>query len=222
MFTGFSPETFDFLWGIRFNNNREWFAQHKEQYQRSLYEPMKALVKDLEPDFLPVDGMKIQLSRIYRDMRMHPDTFYKDSLWFTLRHREDYWLENPCLCFELRPEGSRYGFLLLRPQPAHMEQLRKKMAEKPEEFLAMIRKAEKKSGIKLAGDRYKRPKPCQTEALTEFFTMKNFLALRDMPPEELLFSPALTGELRKVFHAWLPFYHFCRKTPEAKTSLDIK
>ena len=25
MFEGFSPETFDFLWGIRMNNNREWF-----------------------------------------------------------------------------------------------------------------------------------------------------------------------------------------------------
>ena len=24
MFTGFSPETVDFLWGIRMNNNREW------------------------------------------------------------------------------------------------------------------------------------------------------------------------------------------------------
>lgn len=210
MFDGFSPETFDFLWGIRFNNNREWFAQHKEQYQRVLYEPMKALVKDLEPDFLPMDGMKIQLSRIYRDMRMHPDTFYKDSLWFTLRHREDYWLENPCLCFELRPEGYRYGFLLLRPQPARMEELRKKMAEKPEEFLAMIRRAEKESGLKLEGDRYKRPKPCEDGRLTEYFTMKNFFALGDLPPDELLFSPGLTEELRKVFHAWLPLYHFCR------------
>ena len=28
-FTGFSPETIDFLWGIRMNNNREWFLAHK-------------------------------------------------------------------------------------------------------------------------------------------------------------------------------------------------
>ena len=43
MLRGLFPETIDFLWGIRFNNNREWFAAHKEQYQRTLYEPMKAL-----------------------------------------------------------------------------------------------------------------------------------------------------------------------------------
>ena len=31
MFEGFSPETFDFLWGIRMNNNRDWFMEHKAQ-----------------------------------------------------------------------------------------------------------------------------------------------------------------------------------------------
>ena len=35
-FKGFYPETIDFLWGIRFNNNREWFTEHKEEYQKYL------------------------------------------------------------------------------------------------------------------------------------------------------------------------------------------
>ena len=210
MFQGFSPETFDFLWGIRFNNNREWFLDHKEQYQRSLYEPMKALVKELEGEFASSDGMAFRLSRIYRDMRMHPTTLYKESLWFALRHREDYWLENPCLCFELRPEGYRYGFLLLSPKPSHMEELRKMIGEKPQEFLEMVAKAEKESGLTLDGERYKRPKPCNEESVKEFFAMKNFVALRDVPPDDLLFSADLTEEIRKVFRAWLPFYHFCR------------
>ena len=28
MFEGFYPETIDFLWGIRMNNNRDWFTAH--------------------------------------------------------------------------------------------------------------------------------------------------------------------------------------------------
>ena len=32
MFTGFSDETVDFLWGICFNNERAWFEAHKETY----------------------------------------------------------------------------------------------------------------------------------------------------------------------------------------------
>ena len=29
MFNGFTPAAIDFLWGIRFNNNRDWFQEHK-------------------------------------------------------------------------------------------------------------------------------------------------------------------------------------------------
>ena len=32
MFTGFTDATVDFLWGIRFNNERPWFEAHKETY----------------------------------------------------------------------------------------------------------------------------------------------------------------------------------------------
>lgn len=32
MFQGFSQQTNDFLWGIRFNNERSWFEAHKQEY----------------------------------------------------------------------------------------------------------------------------------------------------------------------------------------------
>ncbi len=41
MFTGFTDATVDFLWGIRFNNERLWFEAHKEIYQKEFYNPMK-------------------------------------------------------------------------------------------------------------------------------------------------------------------------------------
>ena len=52
MFKGFSPETIDFLWGIRLNNNREWFMEHKAEYQKTLYEPMKELAQEVSPAFI--------------------------------------------------------------------------------------------------------------------------------------------------------------------------
>ena len=72
MFTGFTPETIDFLWGIRMNNNREWFQDHKKQYVKTLYEPMKALGQDLFQPFLDRPGNVLKVSRIYRDARMIP------------------------------------------------------------------------------------------------------------------------------------------------------
>lgn len=39
MFQGYDQQTVDFLWGIRFNNDRSWFQDHKEQYQTHLLAP---------------------------------------------------------------------------------------------------------------------------------------------------------------------------------------
>ena len=64
MFEGFSPETVDFLWGIRMNNNRSWFMENKKQYVSTLYEPMKALGKDLFVPFQDTPGniLKVNVS----------------------------------------------------------------------------------------------------------------------------------------------------------------
>ena len=79
MFQGFTPEAVDFLWGIRMNNNREWFAQHKQQYIDTLYEPMKALGAQLFEPFMDKPGQLLKVSRIYRDARMHHPDPYKES-----------------------------------------------------------------------------------------------------------------------------------------------
>ena len=43
MFEGYTQETVDFMWGIRFNNERSWFLPRKEIYQRALLQPTKDL-----------------------------------------------------------------------------------------------------------------------------------------------------------------------------------
>lgn len=210
-FVGFSQETIDFLWGIRFNNNRDWFAAHKEQYQKALLEPMRALAEALKPDFAQVEGMQAHVSRIYRDMRMHPPTFYKDSLWLCFQRKSSgSTLENPCLCFEVRPEGYRYGFLLWCARVQQMNELRIKIADHADAFLRMVQKAERESGVLLDGIRYAKPKPCADERLSAYFRLKNFSAIKDSPPNELLYSPALLDEVRRVLTAWLPMEEFCR------------
>ena len=122
MFTGFTPETIDFLWGIRMNNNRDWFLEHKKQYVSTLYEPMKALGKDLFEPFMEIPGTILKVSRIYRDARLHHPDPYKESLWLCIRQDVEWWAENPCLFFEINPEGVSYGFTLWHPRTAAMEE----------------------------------------------------------------------------------------------------
>ena len=209
-FHGFFPETIDFLWGIRFNNNREWFTEHKQDYQQYLFEPMKALSAAVAEDYDGEDGSKLHLSRIYRDMRMHPTTFYKESLWFCLRRPGASWLERPCLCFEVRPEGYRYGFIMVHPKAAMMDAFRIKLADHAEAFLQIVEKAERESGMRLSGDCYARPKPCEDARLAPYFALKNLYALRDLPPDDLLYSADLEQEVRRILRAWKPVYDFCQ------------
>ena len=69
MFTGFTDATVDFMWGIRFNNERPWFEAHKETYLNEFYRPMKELGSEIY-DFLsekrPEDPLVCKVTRIYR------------------------------------------------------------------------------------------------------------------------------------------------------------
>ena len=147
MFEGYSPETVDFLWGIRLNNNREWFLEHKKDYVNYLYEPTKALGRELFQPFIEKSGELLKVSRIYRDARMHHPVPYKESLWICIRQDVEWWAENPCLYFEINPDEVHYGFFLWRARPAVMKQFRRDITAKPDEFLAMIEKVERDTGI---------------------------------------------------------------------------
>ena len=209
MFQGFSPETIDFLWGIRMNNNREWFEANKKNYVNYLYEPMKALGKDLFGYFLDRPGNVLKVSRIYRDARMHHDVPYKESLWICIRRDVEWWAENPCLYFEITPEGISYGFILWRPRPSTMEAFRKDIAANPDAFLKLIKKTEKATGLPISAETYKRTKPTDNPKLERFFAWKSCIACTvDEPVSDAIFGPELEQRVAKLLQQLTPLYEY--------------
>ena len=159
-FEGYSEETFDFLWGIRMNNNRDWFQAHKQQYVDSLYEPTKALAREVFARF-DQPNLLCKVSRIYRDARLHHPDPYKESLWMCIRQDVEWWAENPTLYFEIRPEGAAYGFVFWKPKVEVMERFRQENAADPSVFSALLKEAEEKVGVPFTAQSYKRPKECE-------------------------------------------------------------
>ncbi len=209
MFQGFSPETVDFLWGIRMNNNRDWFAANKKAYVDTLYEPMKALGQDLFQPFLDKPGNLLKVSRIYRDARMHPPVPYKESLWICIRQDVDWWAENPCLYFEINPDGVHYGFVHWRPRTATMEEFRKRISAKPDEFLTMVREVEESVGQKITADCYKRPKPCDNPVLEPYFAWRGDISCtRHEDFSEAAFGPELGDRVLDFFVKLMPLYDY--------------
>lgn len=209
MFTGFTPETMDFLWGIRMNNNRDWFTQHKGDYVRTLYEPMKELGQAVFQPFLERPGNLLKVSRIYRDARMHPPTPYKESLWLCIRRDVDWWAENPCLYFELNPEGSNYGFFYWKPRTSMLEDFRRNISAKPDDFLKLISDTEAAVGQPVTAECYKRPKPTDNPALIPYFAWKGQIGCtREIAPGDRLFGSQLEEEVSGFFEALTPLYEY--------------
>ena len=88
-FQGFTRETVDFMWGIRFNNEREWFMAHKEDYINTFLTPIKELGEQVYAAMhqaLPDEPLILKVSRIYRDARrLHGRGPYKYHLWWCIR-----------------------------------------------------------------------------------------------------------------------------------------
>ncbi|MCC7235303.1 MAG: DUF2461 domain-containing protein [Bryobacterales bacterium] len=80
------PSGLRFLAQLKRNNNREWFQEHKQEFDEYLRSPMEALVGELNatlaqaaPDYVTEPGKAI--FRIYRDTRFSADkTPYKTHL----------------------------------------------------------------------------------------------------------------------------------------------
>ena len=209
MFQGFSDSTIDFMWGIRFNNERSWFNEHKQEYIDHFYEPMKALGKDLFQPFLTKSGNVLKVSRIYRDARMHHPLPYKESLWICIRKDVQWWAEHPCLYFEICPEGASYGFFLWKPKPAVMENFRKQIAAQPRKFLKLIRDAEKATGLPITAEVYKRPKEAPSAALAPYFAWKGAIGCTvTVEPGEDMFGPALGQRALELFEKLTPLYEY--------------
>ena len=209
MFTGFTPETIDFLWGIRMNNNREWFNANKKQYTNTLYHPMKELGAELFEPFLDRPGNLLKVSRIYRDARMHPPEPYKESLWICIRQDVQWWAENPCLYFEITPDGIDYGFVLWKPRPDTMKAFRRQITAQSRPFLEMIQQVEQAMGQSIQAACYKRPEACEDPALARFFSWKDQIGCtihEDFSPDT--FGPALADRVAAALQKLRPLYTY--------------
>ena len=212
MFRGYTQKTVDFLWGIRFNNERTWFMEHKEEYQKELLEPTKALageVYDGIRTLLPHEPLMVKVSRIYRDARrLHGRGPYKDHLWFCVRTGDEDWTGRPTFYFEIAPDYYSYGLGFWAAAPATMERFRRRAAEHPEELTALTEKLLAHGVFTVAGPEYARPKKTPHELLQPWFHKKSVTLQFEKPLDERIFRRSLAAEIVAELATLVPFYRY--------------
>lgn len=210
-FQGFSPETGEFLWELAFNNERPWFLAHKDEFERVLNTPFKALARDtqalLAARYPRFDG-RLHVARIYRDARrLHGRGPYKDHLWFSIKG-DDGLLEGPMFWFELGAADYSYGMGFYSATSAQMEAFRQSIDANPARFTRLARAVERMEGFAISGEEYKRPKGDRGELLNKWYNRRRIGVdcVRDY--DAALYSPDLPARLVDAFSQLMPLYKY--------------
>jgi uncharacterized protein (TIGR02453 family) len=110
-FQGFGPECFRFFEDLTVNNNKQWFQDHKNQYERFVLAPARDFVtlmgeriREIAPGIIADPRIDKSIFRIYRDTRFSKDkTPYKDHLGIFLWEGQLPKMESSGFYFHLQP-----------------------------------------------------------------------------------------------------------------------
>ena len=210
MFQGFSQEAVDFLWGIRFHNERAWFEAHKEEYLTLVDRPLRELgaqAAQVMGEKYPKLGLGLKVSRIYRDARrLYGRGPYKDHLWFSLRRFGEQEGAVPCFYFELAPEYYSYGVGAYDPSPLTIAKLRARVDRDPKPLEKLARWLNRQTEFVLEGELYKRPKGDPGPLLSPWYNRRQITLASDHNCEGVLFTPQLADQVIQGFCFLEPYY----------------
>ena len=212
MFQGFCKDTSDFLWDLMFNNERSWFQENKERFERVLNKPFRALAADTV-DCLklrhPELDFSLHISRIYRDARrLFGRGPFKDHMWFSVGYAIEGWHEGPALWFEIGASEYSYGVGFFDATASQMEAFRRSIDANPARFERIAKKIEAAGNFRIFGPEYKRPKGDRGELINRWYNRKRVgvECCRDFG--EALYEPSLPEKLAGEFEKLMELYDF--------------
>ncbi|MCL9770220.1 DUF2461 domain-containing protein [Flavobacterium sp. HXWNR69] len=199
----------EFLNKLKENNNREWFAEHKKEFDLE-QKSMKTFFNSVGEQLGKVDSIeRIQIFRIYRDVRFSKDKSpYKNhfSVGFTRTKplfRGGYYLH-------IEPGGSFVGGGFWEPNAADLHRIRKEFEMDDEEVRAIIAEDNfQKYFGELKGEELKTaPKGFdKTHPAIDLIRKKQYLLTRNFSDEEVL-APDFQKEVIATFQSMRPFFDY--------------
>ena len=166
-FEGFPKETMDFLTNLKLNNSREWFNDHKKEYQEFFLGPAKSFVvslgenlkKRISPNIrydLNLNGSG-SIMRIYKDIR-----FKKDKTPYNTRLRTVFWegigkkMKHPGFFIGFDASGGSIYGGLHRFDKETLEKYREVVVSNEGEDIPTVIESLMQTEYKVGGEHYKR------------------------------------------------------------------
>lgn len=210
MFEGFPHDLPDFLWGLALNNERSWFEAHREQYERCLLRPFRALSREVAekaqerwPGRLPA----LHVARIHRDARrLHGRGPYKDHLWFSLGRSGQLYDPCPKFWFEIGPASWGCGVGYFMANTETLQRWRASIDAHPAKIGRIVKTIGADGRFRPYGELYKRPKGDPGPLLSDWYNRKHLGVEREVFFEPHPPGPELTEELLADMELLMPLY----------------
>jgi uncharacterized protein (TIGR02453 family) len=214
-FPGFPKQMPAFFRQLEKNNDRDWFAAHKETFDTHVRAPMIDLVTRINSDLRSfsvdhcVSDPAKALYRIYRDTRFAKDkTPYKDHIAATF-HRCHLPRNGAAgLYFSANHKNVEIAGGVYLSDPADFAALRRAIVADPKTFVRLVtdKKLTKSMGP-ITGEKSKRlPKAHEQDAdspAAEYLRHKQLYWYVELPPA-LALTPALHKEIVTRFRVMVP------------------
>lgn len=215
---GFDRDGLDFLQRLAENNNRPWFAEHKDQYEALVLHPALDFIAAMQPrlhaisdhfDAIPkrVGG---SLMRIYRDTRFGKDkTPFKTNIGIQFRHQLGKDVHAPGYYLHIAPDGCFIGVGIWQPPSPALAAIREQIAEHPGRWQDAIGKVGFRRTFELSGASLKRPpRGYQADhAQIEDLKRKDFIALANLDAASVT-SKHFAKEVASTFKQGSGFMQF--------------
>jgi len=220
-FEGFKPGAMAFLRGLGKNNRKEWFEEHRADYERHVKSPMLALIEEVDARLgaiVPevIGSPRKSMFRIHRDVRFSKDKSpYKThaACWFY--HKDaGHSLGGEAahggagFYFHFDAKSSFCGGGIWMPPRAGLQRIRQSLADDTKGFeeIVLSRGFRTRFGA-LDTEAMLQRTPRGFDAdhrAAKWLRYQSFTAGRELTREELL-SPKLPSVLEKNFGAMVPY-----------------
>jgi uncharacterized protein (TIGR02453 family) len=216
-FTGFTPDTFQFLSELRANNERDWFNANKDRYE-AVREPGLALIRDIAKPLSKVSPFFTAVAkksggsmmRIYRDVRFSKSKLpYKTNLGIQFRHESGKDVHAPGFYFHIAPDEIFFGAGMWQPANDRLADIRRQIDDDPARWKRIVNRKAFRETFDRVGDSLKR-KPRDYDIdhpLIEDLKRKDHIGATSLSRSEVL-DRKLIQTLTAHMKTSLPFVRF--------------
>ena len=214
----FTESSMKFLRQLEKNNNRDWFNDHKQEYEDRVRTPALDLIADmadtiesLSPHFLAIPK-KVggSMMRPYRDVRFGKDKRpFKTNVGIQFRHFQARDVHAPGFYLHIEPGNSFVGAGIWHPDSGPLAAVRRAIDERSKKWLQVSRSKPFASQFELSGASLSNPPRGykKDHPLIDDLKRKDFIAIASLEDNRVI-TTSLKTDVARSFKRSVPFMRF--------------